>query len=341
MVDLTRRGLLRTAGLLGAAAALPAPFVRRAAAEGVLTLYNGQHEQTTRALVSAFTKETGIAVQARSGSGTQLANQIMEEGAASPADLIYTEESPPIAALAKKGLLATLDQATLSQIPAAYRAKDGTWIGASIRARVVAYNTAMLKASDMPTSVLDFASETWSGKIAYVPTSGAFQEQIVAITLMKGKESALDWLKGLRDYGAIYNSNSAAMKAVEEGQIAAALINNYYWFALAKEVGAEKMKSALFYFGNQDPGALISVSAAAMLKSARNPEGARKFMSFVVSEKGQKAIVSAVAEYPTRPGVASPYDLKPLDQLNPPHITPADIGDASEALALMRQAGLA
>lgn len=341
MVDLTRRGLLRTAGLLGAAATLPAPFVRPASAEGVLTLYNGQHEATTKALVSAFTKKTGIEVQARSGSGTQLANQIMEEGAASPADLIYTEESPPIAALAKKGLLATLDQATLTQIPAAYRAKDGTWVGASIRARVVAYNKAMLKASDMPKSVLDFAAQEWSGKIAFVPTSGAFQEQIVAIKLMKGTETALDWLKGLRDFGAIYNSNSAAMKAVEEGQIAAALVNHYYWFALAKEVGAEKMKSALFYFGDQDPGALISVSAAAMLKSSRNPEGARKFMSFVVSEKGQKAIISAVAEYPTRPGVTSPYHLKPLDQLDPPHVTPADIGDASEALALMRQAGLA
>lgn len=343
MSEITRRGLIRTGALLGAAAAFPLPAVRSAVADdaGTLTLYNGQHQQTTDALIAAFTKETGIAVKARKGSGTQLANQIIEEGSASPADIIYTEESPPIAALAERGLLVTLDKSTLDQVPANYRSKDGTWVGASIRARVVAYNKTMIEKAGLPASVLDFASEKWQGKVAYVPTSGAFQEQIVAIGILKGREAALGWLNGLREHGSIYNSNSAAMKAVEQGQIATALINNYYWYALAREVGADAMKSALYYFGDQDPGALISVSAAAMLKSSRNAEAARTFMDFIVSEKGQQAIVGVVAEYPTRPGVESPFDLKPLDELNPPPVTPADIGDASEALALMREAGLA
>jgi iron(III) transport system substrate-binding protein len=343
MSTITRRGLLATGGFLGIAATFPIPAIRTASAQerASLTLYNGQHQQTTDSLIAAFTRETGIAVKARKGSGTQLANQIMEEGSASPADIIYTEESPPIAALAEKNLLAKLDDGTLNQIPAKYRAKDGTWVGASIRCRVAAYNKEMVEEDELPASVLDFASEKWKGRVAYVPTSGAFQEQIVAIKIMKGDDAALSWLAGLRDYGSIYNSNSAAMKAVEQGQIATALINNYYWFALAREVGADRMKSALFYFADQDPGALLSVSAAAMLKSSRNPEAARKFMAFIVSEKGQQAIVDVVAEYPTRPGVKSPFDLKPLDELDPPPVTPADIGDASEALALMREAGLA
>ena len=40
-------------------------------------------------------------------------------------------------------------------------------------------------------------------KIGYVPTSGAFLEQVVAITKLKGKDAALKWLKGLKENGAI------------------------------------------------------------------------------------------------------------------------------------------
>lgn len=312
----------------------------RAAESAVLTLYSGQHAQTTEALVKAFTQATGIQVKVRRGSSAQLANQIIEEGAHSPADLFYSEESPPVAALAAKGLLAPVDAATLKQIPATYAAKDGTWVGASARCRVVAYNKGMIQQSALPTSVLDFATEAWQGKVAFVPTSGAFQEQIVAIEKLKGRDAALNWLKGLKRHGRIYNNNKAALQAVENGEIATALINDYYWFAKAKEVGDAHMKSALYYIGRKDPGALVTVSAAGALKSSRQAAAAQRFLAFMVSARGQQAIVDSVAEYPLRPGIKSPYALKPFDQLDPPPLTPADLGDGAAALALEREAGL-
>jgi iron(III) transport system substrate-binding protein len=343
MTGLVRRDLLRAGALLaGGAIASRWGASRALAADPVrLTLYNGQHARTTAALVEAFTKATGIEVTVRKGSSTQLANQIIEEGAASPADAFYSEESPPVAALAGKGLLTRLDETTLKQIPSAYVAKDGTWLGASARCRVVAYNKSMVKDSELPASVLDFATAAWKDKVAFVPTSGAFQEQIVAIAKLKGRDAALSWLKGLKAYGRRYNGNSAAMKAVEQGEVATALVNNYYWFALAKEVGEANMKSALHYMSHKDPGALITVSAAGILKSSRNAAAAQKFLAFMVSAAGQQAIVDSVAEYPLRPGVTSPYPLKPFAELDPPPVTPADLGDAAEALILEREAGRA
>src|ERR1035441_3957632 len=64
-----------------------------------LTVYNGQHEQTTNALVAAFEKESGIHVQVRNDDEDVLANQIITEGGASPADVIYTENSPALETL--------------------------------------------------------------------------------------------------------------------------------------------------------------------------------------------------------------------------------------------------
>ena len=59
-----------------------------------ITLYSGQHVQTTDALVAAFERATGITVNVRPGDEDDLANQIVVEGSHSPADVIFTENSP-------------------------------------------------------------------------------------------------------------------------------------------------------------------------------------------------------------------------------------------------------
>lgn len=337
-----RQFLLGGAALAGAAVlGASAPARLLAAQQQTLTLYNGQHKKTTAAVVRAFTKATGINVDVRNGHSSQLANQIIEEGDRSPADVFYSEESPPVVALANHSLLAPLKSHTLEQVPAKFRATDDTWTGISARSRVVAYNTAMISPDELPASVLDFATEAWKGKVAYVPTSGAFQEQIIAIKLLKGRTAALKWLKGLKAYGEPYNGNMSALRAVEAGDVATALINDYYWYSLASEFGAENLESAIFHQGNQDPGALITLSAAGVVKTSKNMEAAQEFLAFMVSAAGQQAVVDSVAEYPVRPGVESPYSLKPFDELGAPDVTAADLGDGADALTLEREAGLA
>ncbi|MFT0533604.1 extracellular solute-binding protein [Castellaniella hirudinis] len=339
----SRRDFLRHGAILSAGALLgfPALHSARAADAKTLILYNGQHAKTTAALVAAFTQATGIQVDIRKGSSTQLANQIIEEGSRSPADVFFAEESPPVAALAEKNLLAPLPDATLGQILPRYTARDHTWTGITARSRVTVYNQDMVQAAELPASVMDMATAAWKDRVGFVPTSGAFQEQIIAIKLLRGRDAALGWLKGLKQYGRIYNGNMAAMRAVERGEIATALVNNYYWYIVANEVGADKMKSALHYAGPQDPGGLITCSAAGVLKTAAHADAAQQLLAFMVSQAGQDAMVDTVAEYPLRPGVKTPFALKPFDQLHPPAVSPADLGDAADALTLRREAGLA
>ncbi len=53
-------------------------------------------------LTDAFTKETGIKVQAHQGEGPDIANQLIQEGASSPADVFLTENSPELVLLDEK-----------------------------------------------------------------------------------------------------------------------------------------------------------------------------------------------------------------------------------------------
>jgi iron(III) transport system substrate-binding protein len=344
---ISRRGFLRGAAATAGAAALAglsghgiagaheaSPASGTPQLSGKITLYNGQHESTTAPIVEAFEKATGIEVEVRNGESDQFANQIKEEGSRSPADVFYSEEAAPMNFLTEQGLLATVPDNVLSQIPTRYNGKDGAWVGISARARVVVYDPEQITEAELPASIFDFTSDFWKGKVGFVPTSGAFREQIAAIIALEGKDRAKEWLEGLKRNGKVYRRNGDVLDAVERGQIASGLINHYYWFGEAAEVGADKMHSKLYYIGNHDPGALVNVSPAGILKSTKKPELAAALLNFMVSEEGQKVLATVSTEYPLRPGVHSTAPLKPLDELEQAKITAAEIGDGQDALEL-------
>lgn len=316
---------------------LATPFTH-AADKVELTLYNGQHKEVGDELAKAFEAKTGIHVNVRKGSSNQLASQVVEEGDRSPADVIYTEESPPLNKLGEQGLLAKIDDATLNVLPKDYVAGNGTWMGVTARVRVVAYNPKLIDEKDLPKTVLDFAQPQWQGKVGFVPTSGAFQEQAVAIIKLHGMEAAEEWLTGLRAFGKVYSNNMVALKAVENGEVASVLVNNYYWFALQREKG--QLDSKLHYFTGGDAGGLVTVSSAAALKSSKHPEQAQQLLAYMASEEGQRVITQTSAEYPLHKGMASDRGLKPFSELEPPKVTPADLGNSEEALELEREVGL-
>ena len=303
-----------------------------------LTLYNGQHKEVGDELAKAFEAKTGIHVNVRKGSSNQLASQIMEEGERSPADVFYAEESPPLNSLGEQGFLAKADDSTLQALPKEYVAANGTWIGVTARTRVVAFNPKKISEDQLPKSVLDFADPQWQGKIGFVPTSGAFQEQAVAIIKLHGRDAAEEWLTGLRAFGKTYTNNMVALKAVENGEVAAVLVNNYYWFALQREKG--QLDSKLHYFTDGDAGGLITVSSAGVIKASKHPKEAQQLLAYMASEEGQRVITNTTAEYPMRKGMVSERGLKPFEELQPPKVTPADLGNAEEALDLERDVGL-
>src|SRR3979490_2718617 len=121
---------------------------------GTLMLYNAQHEDLVKAMVDGFTKETGIKVNIRSGKDFELANQIVQEGGASPADVFVTETSPAMSLVDGKGLLAKLDDATLAQIPGQFVPSSRNWIGFAARSTVLPYNAKTLTPAHLPTPTM-------------------------------------------------------------------------------------------------------------------------------------------------------------------------------------------
>ena len=131
-----------------------------------------------------------------------------------------------------------------------------------------------------------------------------------------------------------------ALQAVENGEVPAALINNYYWYAFAKEKGVHNIHSRLNFVRHRDPGALVTYSGAAVLKSSQNKTEAQKFVAFLAGKQGQQVLAANRAEYPLHAGVSSPFNMEPYSKLEAPEVSATTITDKENATRLLEQAGL-
>lgn len=307
--------------------------------KATLTLYNAQHESLTQELVKGFTAKTGIPVKMRSGEDFEMANQIVQEGDHSPADVFITENSPAMVLLAKKGDFSTLEKSTLAAVPRTDQASDGAWVGYAGRSTVLAYHSSVPRAA-LPTSILDLADSRWKGQVGFSPTGADFQAIVSAVLDTQGAAKTEAWLKGLKANGKVYDGNTAVMEAVNRGEVKVGVIYHYYWFRDQNESGANSKHVRLKYFGHQDPGAFFSISGAGVLKSSKHQDEAQQLVHYLTSPAGQKILADSDAmEYAINPKVKSNPALKPISQLDAPKIDPSTL-NGPKVINLMQQAGL-
>jgi iron(III) transport system substrate-binding protein len=313
--------------------------------KGTLVLYNAQHEQTTQALVDAFTRQTGIQVKIDNDDEDVLTAKIEQEGTRSPADVFFTENSNWLQQLADRKLLSTVKKSTLADVPAADNAKDGDWVAISARVSALVYNTSKLTEADMPTSVLDLADPKWKGKIEIAPAETDFWPIISSVDHTYGDAKTLAWLEGLKaNAGAngIVPDNETLVADVNTGTTELGLINHYYFDRLRGEKGESAIHSALSYLAPQDPGYLETFSAAGILKSSKHQAEAQKFLAFLTSKAGQEALAKSDSfEYPLAAGVSANKAVTPLSQLHPSTtFTPELFGTGADAKRLLQKAQL-
>lgn len=306
-----------------------------------LVLYNGQHPQLTTALIQAFTRQTHVTVRVRTGDGIVLADQILQEGNSSPADVYLTENSPELMNLEAHGVLAKLPAGILDQISARDQSPAGEWVGVALRVSGLAYDPARVSASELPRSVLALGQPQWKGRIAVAPTDSDFPPVVAAITATYGKKAAANWLSGIKRNAQTYQSEEAVVAAVNRGDVATGLVNQYYWYRLRLELGAHGIHSKLYDFPDHDPGSIENIAGAAVLASSKHPRAAQALVRFMTSAAGQRILAgSDDFEYPARTGIAPNPALPPLSRLSPEILSPAALGTDQAAAQLIELAGL-
>jgi iron(III) transport system substrate-binding protein len=333
---------LRTAWVVIPLLVLPIGMLTSActgdASAGSLIVYSGRSENLVDPIIRQFAQETGIAVSVKYASTPQLAATLLEEGIRSPADVFFAQEPGGLGAV--RELLSVLPASALDRVPDWAKASDGTWVGVSGRARTLVYGTEEVSETALPSDIEGLTDPRWKGRLGWAPTNASFQTMVTAMRVLWGEERTREWLGGIQaNKPQVYPNNTSQLAAVASGEIDIGMVNHYYLHRFLAEEGNE-FPARNYHVRNGGPGALVMVAGVGVLSTAGNRESAELFVEFLLSIVTQQYFTNQTFEYPVVMGVGTTQVLKPLEEINQPSITPADLADLEETQRLLRETGI-
>jgi iron(III) transport system substrate-binding protein len=308
--------------------------------EDRLTTYSGRGESLVGPLLERFNEETGIGIDVRYGDSAELALLIDEESENTPADVFYSQSPGASGFLAERDRLAALPDELLERVNERFRGSDGRWVGITGRQRVLVYNSEVLSEDDLPQSVLDVNDEPYAGRVAVAPNNGSFQDFVTALRQVEGDDVARQWLTALAEADApTYANNNAIVEAVGRGEVDMGLVNHYYNYRFLEE--DPSLPSRNYVFPNNDIGALLIDSTAALTASSADDPDAQRLVEYLLSEDAQRFFADETKEYPLAAGVPPAEDVPPLDIESIPAVQLDELGGGLErTLELIRESGL-
>lgn len=308
--------------LLSALSALVAAGVLATSASAAnLVLYTSQPNEDAQATVDGFMAENpDIKVDwVRDGTPKIMAKLMAEIEAGNPAaDVLLIADTVTLQRMKEAGQLMAYKSPEAVNYDASLYDADGAYYSTKLITTGIMYNTA---AAMKPTSWADLAKPEAKGLVAMPSplTSGA--ALIHAQTLAGVSSLGWDYYKALQVNGAVAaGGNGAVLKSVASGEKAYGVVVDYMPIR-------EKAKGAPVEFVFPEEGVSAVTEPVAILSTTKNEEAAKKFVDYVLSEKGQEGFLK-LGYIPARNGMPVPEGFPARDTIK---VLPIDAAAALKA----------
>ena len=228
--------------------------------EGELQIYSGRSEFLVNELIS-FLDDTypDFEPVVRYGSGSDLVNQLINEGEGTPADVFYTVDSGGLGALADEGRTRGLSDEVTDPVRDEFHTDQ--WVGTSGRARSVPFNTTAYSESEIPSDVMAFPD--FEGQLGWAPSYPSCQGFVTAMRQIEGEDATREWLQGVVDAGIeSYPDEYAVSQAVANGELDAGFGNHYY---IQRVLAGSPNAPIQTAFTSGDAGSIFDVAGAAVI----------------------------------------------------------------------------
>ncbi len=314
-------GIVRRAVSGAAFVALAACPLAASAQE--VNLYTMRETGLIRPLLDAFTKSTGIKVNAifvKDG----LIERVKAEGPNSPADVLMTVDFGGLIDAVDQGVTQPVrSEALASAIPANLRDPNGHWYALSLRARLV--YASKDRAPLAAIGYEDLADPKWKGKICIRSGQHPYNTALIAAYIAHhGEDNAEAWLRGVKANLARKATGGDREVARDIlGGICDVGVGNSYYVGLMRSGtgGPDQLKwgaaiNALLptFKGG---GTHVNISGAAIARHAPNRANALKLLEYLVSNEAQALYARMNYEYPVRSGAAVEPIIASLGALKP------------------------
>lgn len=286
----------------GHAVAQDADLIEKAKKEGKVTYYTTRLVASMNEMARAFEAKYGIKVEASRHTNEDLIAKIVNETKAGRASADVFDGSSGITVLMDAGLVASYKPKQAEVFDAAYKDPGGHWTAVQLFVAGLSYNTDLVKTADLPKTVDDLLDPKWHGrKITYTMqfTVSGINGFYGALEKERGPEKAREFLTKLHKQGAVAQN-------VTPGGTADQLASGQFPLCIgcnSNQMEMLKRKGAPVEFSDVQP--IVSFySAMGITKAAANPNAARLFVEWCMSEEGQ-LVLDRSDNIPVRPGLAN------------------------------------
>ena len=296
-------------------AALPATAqdarVEAAKKEGKVVWYTSlalpSAEKVAKLFEAAY---PGIKVEVHRTGSQRILQRVMQELQANLklVDVIHTSDAGHFVLLKEKKLLMKYTPAGVDPFPAGFKDRDGYYYGLRATVNVIAYNTKLVSAGEVPKGWKDLLDPKWKGKLvtAHPGYSGVIATHVLALVHLHG----WDYFKQLAQ-----NKLMLVQSAVDPAGVVASgerlvAVNggDYYYYQMKKKGNPIEVVYP-------KEGVPLVVSPTAIASFAPHPNAAKLFTDFTFSRELQQVMADSEGLYTGHPEVKYPSDKPKLSEL--------------------------
>jgi len=338
---LTRRALLRTGALAGAAlstravSAAPAAeavtpaLIEAARREGKVTYYTSIDLAVAEKIAKAFeAKYPGIAVRVERSGAERVFQRIGQEHTSNihAVDVANSSDAAHFVVWKREGWLAPYVPEDVAQFyPAEHRDADGMFATCRVTLSVIGINTSLVRPEEAPKSFADLLDPRWKGKI--VKSHPAYSGGTMTATFQTARDLGWGFFEKLARQNVMQvQSATDPPKKLALGERAIMADGAEYVLQLLKESGrpVEPVYAT--------EGSPLIVGPNGIFKNAPNPNAARLFQSFSFSPDVQQLIIDVGGLRSVHPQAKEKPGRRPLADIKLMKDDPAGVEKTSDEI---------
>lgn len=231
------------------------------------------------------------------------------------------------AILKKKGITEVYRSFNAKGLSPLFSDVDGHWTGFSACARIILYNKKAFAKGKEPKSVMDLTNPKYKGKGCVAnPFFGTTSMHAAALFEVLGEKKVKEFFNNLtKNKVRMVFSNGEVKRLVSAGDLAFGVTDTDD----ANEAIKDGKPVGVIYPDATGMGSLIIPNAVVLIKKASHPKTACKFIDYLLTAETEEALALSAAQMPVRAGVATPKNVKRIDQI---HLMKVDYSKLADQL---------